>query len=507
MSSENDPLLPQNEPAPEILGSGNKRVKGSEEILYSEHIHEEANDHDSRSIQSENSVSRYALNKLGPLITIVVFFILAVLFLTPGITDREPQPLKPQPAKTIADRVYDILDGTPLIDGHNDLAIFLRYAYGNKLHTKKFLDKFEKGGLELNVDLPRLKSGQVGGAFWSAFVQCPDNASNDFSDGEYATAVSETLQQIDVIRRLQTDFSTSFTAAGTPLAAALDNFHSSKSLISPISIEGLHQVPQTAAMSTLRLYYSLGVRAATLTWNCHNAFADAAMISSNRSSHVAPYHRGGLTSLGRQVITEMNRLGMLVDISHTSYWTQKAVLSNNTSAAPVIFSHSSAFSLCQHPRNVHDDVLDLVKETGSLVMINFTPGFISCLPPPDQLTLPQFYEGNNTIHQVVRHVMYVGERIGYDHVGLGSDFDGMGAENPIGLDGVDKFPALIGELLKSGVSDQDAAKVAGGNLLRVWKQADAVAKDMQSNGVQEGEDEVAGLPFGMMTEYFGMDRI
>ncbi len=378
-----------------------------------------------------------------------------------------------------------------MIDGHNDLAIFIRGHYKNKLHTREFTDKFENGGLAENVDLPRLRKGQAGGAFWSAFVACPDHAGDDFSDEEYSTAVAHTLSQLDLVRRLQAQYSGNFTSATTPLSGQLENFHASKKLISPISLEGLHQIPQSAPLSTLRLYYALGVRAATLTWNCHNAFADAALISTWNGTTVAPYHRGGLTSAGREVIREMNRLGMLIDISHTSYWTQKAVLSNNTSVAPVIYSHSSAFSLCPHPRNVHDDILELVKTTGSLVMINFSPGFISCLPPANETVLPEFYEKNNTLHQVARHVVYVGQKIGYDYVGLGSDFDGMGELTPRGLDGVDKYPALIAELLKMGVSDRDAGKIAGGNLIRVWEKADGIARKLQRETL-EGEDEVSG---------------
>jgi len=493
--TERDPLLPRNESAPEISANGAPKTKTSEEISYphenSRYLDEEWIDDDEeqdvRSISS-TAAAKSAINTIGSIFTIVVFISLAITMLGPYIRERVPT----GPGRTIEERVSKILDGTPLIDGHNDLAIFIRGMYQNKIHTTEFKDKFENGGMEYDVDLPRLRSGQVGGAFWSAFVVCPENASEDFSDENYATAVSHTLSQIDLIQRLQAEYPTNFTSATTSLSTSLTNFHSKKSLISPISIEGLHQVPQSAPLSTLRLYYSLGVRAATLTWNCHNAFADAALIYSQGKSTPAPYHRGGLTPAGRAVIQEMNRLGMLVDISHTSYWTQKAVLSNKTSAAPVIFSHSSAFALCPHPRNVHDDILDLVKETKSLVMINFTPDFISCLPPPNSTVLPEFYAKNNTLHQVARHVVYVGERIGYDYVGFGSDFDGMGELTPEGLDGVDKFPDLVGELLKMGVSDKDAAKVVGGNLLRVWETAEAIAKSLQHKDLQEGEDEVSG---------------
>jgi membrane dipeptidase len=502
---EIDPLLPQNEPAPEIQGRGFSRYSGYEGIQplpeYKEQPKQweevrqaqpgypgEEDEDDTQSTSMESTKS--ALNKIIGLFSIVVFMGFVIALLSPRVTDQEPIPVPKRP-QSIEERVSAILHHTPLIDGHVDLAIFIRGRYANKLHTQEFKEKFENGSMEANVDLPRLRKGKVGGAFWSAFVVCPEHASDDFSDEEYASPVAHTLSQIDLLRRLQAEYAGDFTFATTPLSRQLANFHASRSLISPISIEGLHQIPQSAPLSTLRLYHALGVRAATLTWNCHNAFADAALISTRNGTHVAPYHRGGLTSAGREVIREMNRLGILVDISHTSYWTQKAVLSNHTSAAPVIYSHSSAFALCPHPRNVHDDILELVKQTGSLVMINFSPGFISCLPPPDESVLPEFYEKNNTLHQVARHVVYVGEKIGYDFVGLGSDFDGMGELTPKGLEGVDKYPDLIAELLKMGVSDADAAKVAGQNLIRVWGKADGIARKLQRETL-EGEDAVSG---------------
>jgi membrane dipeptidase len=495
-----DPLLPSNPPAPEIRGYGYSSGKETfpdttslDPQLFarqnSDADQEEGGHDEDEDDSPSSSTATSALSSLGSIFAIVVFFAFIVLLLSPESQDDKPVPSPKRPT-TIDERVSAILDGTPLIDGHNDLAIFIRAAYKNKLHGK-FKDKFTNGGLEADVDLPRLREGKVGGAFWSAFVVCPEDASDNFSDETYATEVFHTLSQIDLIRRIQSQYPTDFTFATTPLSSALTNFHATKALISPISIEGLHQIPQSAPLSTLRLYHALGVRAATLTWNCHNAFADAALISSRGKTTVAGYHRGGLTPAGRDVVREMNRLGILVDISHTSYWTQKAVLSNGTSEAPVIFSHSSAFALCAHPRNVEDDILDLVKETKSLVMINFSPGFISCLPPPNSSVLPDLYEKNNTVHQVARHIIYVGEKIGYDYVGLGSDFDGMGDLTPRGLEGVNKYPNLVAELLNNGVSDHDAAKVVGGNLLRVWRTVDSVAKSLQEK-ILEGEDEVSG---------------
>jgi membrane dipeptidase len=502
--SELDPLLPRNPPAPEISGYGYSKSRNSAEVTYEESPpsyqdadrREEHNEDDSASTQSTSTKS--ALRGICSIFAFVMFIaFLSSIFLSGGIDDKwggnppYPKPVPGNPSHSITERVDKILRDTPLIDGHDDLAIFLRFAYKNHLHTDKFRKDFREGGMKMHVDLPRLKKGKVGGAFWSAFVPCPKNASWDFSDQVYGESVSTTLAQIDLIRRLQAIYPDVFSPPTLKSSQALSFFHDKKSLVSPISIEGLHQISQTSPASTLRVYHTMGVRAATLTWNCHNAFADAALIPSNETGKTipAPPHRGGLTPAGRKLIKEMNRAGMLVDLSHTSYWTQKAVLTENTSRAPVMFSHSSAFTICQHPRNVHDDILDLVKATNSIVMINFTPEFISCLPPPDPSVLPEFYPQNNTLHQVARHVVYVGERIGYDHVGFGSDFDGT-FMTPKGLDGVDKFPDLVAELLRMGVSDADASKIVGGNILRVWRAVEHVSKKMFDEGVLEMEDEV-----------------
>ena len=180
---------------------------------------------------------------------------------------------------------------------------------------------------------------------------------------------------------------------------------------------------------------------------------------------------------------------MLVDLSHVSKQTMLDVLGARGSVAPVIFSHSSAYALCPHPRNVQDDVLQLVKKTNSIVMVNFSPDFISCLPSASDTGIPEFYPPNATLHQAARHVTYIGDLIGYDHVGLGSDFDGIG-ETPKGLDDVSKFPDLVIELLKMGVSYRDAAKVVGLNILRVWGDVEKQAAKMQKDGVLPAQDTI-----------------
>jgi len=263
-------------------------------------------------------------------------------------------------------------------------------------------------------------------------------------------------------------------------------------IISPLGVEGLHQIGNSIA--NLRAYHGLGARYVTLNHNCPNRYADAAVWEG--PARKAPSFWGGVSPAGRAVVAEMNRLGMLVDLSHTSAETMADVLAGTDrdggwdgSRAPVIFSHSSAYALCPHPRNVPDSVLRLVARRRSLVMVNFAPDFVSCVATDDPSGLPAFYPPNSTLAHVATHILYIGGLIGFDHVGLGSDFDGIGT-TPEGLGDVSKYPDLVAELLRRGVSDEDAAKVVGGNLLRVWKEADEVALKMQAEGVLPLEDEI-----------------
>jgi membrane dipeptidase len=195
----------------------------------------------------------------------------------------------------------------------------------------------------------------------------------------------------------------------------------------------------------------------------------------------------------------MNRIGMIVDLSHVSANTMRDVLGGSPdwdgSIAPPIFSHSSAYSVCPHPRNVPDDVLQLVKQRNSVVMVNFAPNFVSCVTNPENPEgLPKFFPANSTLEHVVTHIVYIGSLIGYEHVGLGSDFDGI-PTTPKGLEDVSKFPDLVAELLRRGVSDEDAAKVVGGNVLRVWRDVENVAREMQNAGEQPLEDKLPKREF------------
>lgn len=284
-------------------------------------------------------------------------------------------------------------------------------------------------------------------------------------------------------------------------------------MISPVAIEGLHQIGDSFA--NLRLYHQLGVRYATLNWNCHNPFSDAAVLTfmNNGSSVASSPFWGGVSLKGRSLVREMNRLGMLVDLSHVSKDTMIDILNGthahgpksdvppeetqwSGSIAPPIFSHSSAYALCPHPRNVPDDILQLVKARNSLVMVNVNPDFISCTAPPEGSapdTLPALDEAHNTIEQVVKHILHIGNLIGFDHVGIGTDFDGISG-TPRGLEDAGAMPELVKQLLEAGVSGVDAGKIAGRNLLRVWQAVDEVAAKMAKKGVLPVEDEVVGWP-------------
>ena len=243
----------------------------------------------------------------------------------------------------------------------------------------------------------------------------------------------------------------------------------------------------------------------TLTHNCHNKYADAAIetTSSNTMVKATPYW-GGVSEQGQKLVQEMNRIGMLVDLSHVSTDTMLDVLGGRPekwsgSAAPVMFSHSSAYSLCPHPRNVPDDVLKLVKKTNSIVMVNFSPDFVSCVESNSSSGIPDLYPKNATLQQVVRHITHIGDLIGYDHVGIGSDFDGI-MDTPTGLEDVGRFPDLVAQLLKHGVNDDDVAKVVGRNIIRVWGDTEKTAKHMQGLGILPAEDDV-GNNMGMKLHF------
>ncbi len=399
-------------------------------------------------------------------------------------------------ARADYDRVARVLKQTPLIDGHNDLPWELRERFKGQLAALDL--KSDTSGLArapaqppLMTDILRLRKGMVGAQFWSVWVPV---------DVPGAEAVQTTLEQIDLVKRLTARYPADLEIAYT--AADVRRIHRAGKIASLIGIEGGHQINNS--LGVLRQMYDLGARYMTLTHVRTTGWADAATD--------APRHRG-LTPFGEEVVREMNRLGMLVDLSHVSPDTMRAALA--VTAAPVIFSHSSARALVDHPRDVPDDILTLVAANGGVVMVNFAPSYVSEArrrweadrsaeiarydsPPYGGLYIGQperakaaleTWEREHpkpvvTLEQVADHIEHVRTVAGIDHVGIGSDFDGI-PEGPRGLEAVDKYPALLVELMRRGWSDADVAKLAGENVLRVMAACEHIAAGLRARPPSE----------------------
>ena len=390
-----------------------------------------------------------------------------------------------------AARVHRVLEKTPLIDGHNDLPWEIRDRFGSvdKLDLSKDTLKLplkEKDDTPLMTDIPRLRAGQVGGQFWSVWIS-PSVTG--------AAAIKMTLEQIDIVKSMAARWPKDFEMAYT--ADDIVRAHRAGRVASLIGIEGGHQIDNSLAM--IRQMYAAGARYITLTHALNNDWADSATDT--------PKHHG-LTAFGKVLVHEMNRAGMLIDLSHVSAETMKAAL--EVSQAPVMFSHSGARALDDHPRDVPDDVLALVAKNHGVVMVNFAPQYVSeerakwesdrsaekarfNAPPFGGYYIGQPERAKQalaewdakhprplvTIAMVTDHIEHIRKVCGVDCTGIGSDFDGI-PTTPQGLDGVDKFPLLLQELARRGWSDEDLAKVAGGNILRVMRGAEATAKKLQA---------------------------
>ncbi len=372
-------------------------------------------------------------------------------------------------------RVDQILARTPLIDGHNDLPWQLRERAGLQLDALRIDVDTRHLDPPLMTDLPRLREGRAGGVFWSVWV--PPSLPGP-------EAVLMTLEQIDVVRQL-CDLYPDLVLATT--ADEVTRAHADGRIASLIGMEGGHSIGDS--LGALRVMYAAGARYMTLTHWKNTTWADAATDD--------PQHEG-LAPFGEDVVREMNRLGMLIDLSHVSADTMRDAL--RVTEAPVIFSHSGAFAVNPHPRNVPDDVLDLVKANGGLVMVDYLPSYVSDevrLHDVERVTEQKRQEmlhlgdprgvaaamaawdaahptPEATLGQVADHLDHVRRRIGAEHAGLGSDFDGMG-DTPVGLEDVAHVPDLLVELLRRGWTEAEVAGVAGANLLRVMRGAERVA--------------------------------
>jgi membrane dipeptidase len=364
-------------------------------------------------------------------------------------------------AALVADAQNDLLTRAraihkqvPLIDGHNDYPWALRGLDPGRDFSKAEISKPVPA---LMTDIPRLRQGGVGGQFWSVYVP---------STMQGKEAVRATLEQIDIVHRMTKQWPETFEMAYT--AADVERSFKAGRIGSLIGIEGGHSID--SSLATLRMMFALGARYMTLTHSANVPWADASP---------GPPVLGGLSKFGEEVVREMNRLGMLVDLSHVSPDTMEDAL--RVTAAPIIFSHSSAKALCNVHRNVPDHVLQLVAKNGGVVMVTFVPGFISQAvadydaKPAAERTQPA---PRATLSQVADHIDHIRKVAGIDHIGLGGDFDGISSVIQ-GLEDVSTYPALSAELLKRGYKDDDLKKILGLNVLRVMRQVEKVAAGLQ----------------------------
>jgi membrane dipeptidase len=373
-------------------------------------------------------------------------------------------------------RARRILERTPLIDGHNDLPWALRQGHGSDPHAVDLSTNLD-ATTNLHTDIPRLRAGGVGGQFWSVYVPA------SLTPVEAAKA---TFEQIDVVRRMVAAHPDVFELATT--AEDVVRIHRAGRIASLMGIEGGYSIDDSLGL--LREFHEAGVRYMTLTHSRTTTWADSATD--------APRH-GGLSPFGEEVVREMNRLGMLVDLSHVSEETMLDAM--RVSDAPVIFSHSSARGVTDHPRNVPDAVLRMMPEDGGVVMVTFVPGFISetfrawsagraaeqarlgALEPGDPTAVRagmDAWDAANPVPEtgiadVVAHIQHVRDVAGIDHVGIGGDFDGV-PRLPTGVEGVDAYPRILAALMERGWSEADIRKLAGENVLRVMRATEGVAR-------------------------------
>lgn len=344
---------------------------------------------------------------------------------------------------------------TPLIDGHNDYPWALRGLDPGRDFSKA---EISTPVPSLMTDIPRLRQGGLGAQFWSVYT--PSTMTGQ-------EAVRVTLEQIDIVHRMTKRWPETFEMAYT--AADVERSFKAGRIGSLIGMEGGHSIDNSLA--TLRMFYALGARYMTLTHNGNLRWADAAADKPAV---------GGLSKFGEEVVREMNRMGMLVDLSHVSSDTMEDAL--RVSEAPVIFSHSSARAICNVPRNVPDNVLQLTAKNGGVVMVTFVPGFISQAVADFDAKPEAERKGQAptkaTLAQVADHIDHIRKVAGIDHIGLGGDFDGI-TQVVEGLEDVSKYPALTAELIKRGYKDEDIKKILGLNVLRVMRQAEAVAARLQ----------------------------
>ncbi|KAK8395093.1 hypothetical protein O3P69_006086 [Scylla paramamosain] len=394
--------------------------------------------------------------------------VVLVLGAAAGVGVGVPLALRVDPGAALPQRIASarmLLRDSPLIDGHNDLPWNIRKFMHNKLHSFNFTAELKKlrpwsRSSWSHTDLPRLREGMVGAQFWVSYVPCESQRLN---------AVQLTIEQIDLIKRLIEQYPEDLKLATS--ADELEEAFREGRIASLIGVEGGHAIQNS--LGVLRALRDLGVRYMTLTHTCSTPWAECAR--ARETDEEDPNSPRGLTQFGKTVVREMNRLGLLVDLSHVSQATMREAL--EVSRAPVIFSHSSVYAICKNPRNVPDDILQRVASNGGVVMVSFYNQFLTC-------------SEQATISDVIEHINHVRKVAGVEHVGIGADFDGINML-PEGLGDVSGYPQLFAELLGDPAwSEDDLRKLAGQNLLRVMRRAEQVRRELQEQGMKPYEEEM-----------------
>ncbi len=381
---------------------------------------------------------------------ILVSLLLGILFSLSGPCQAdESAETKPDSKKavTVSPKAAEVHYSGMLFDGHNDLPWMVR-DIGNSSFDNLDIAKDQP---KLHTDIQRLKQGGVKAQFWSVYVPASTDATGD--------ALSQTLHQISIVKSMMKRYPETFEMAST--ADDIERIVKSGKIASMMGVEGGYSIEND--IGNLHRLYDEGCRYMTLTHSKSLSWADSATDTPRVN---------GLSDFGREVILEMNRMGMLVDLSHVSPATMKASLA--VTKAPVIYSHSSAHAINNHPRNVPDDVLPLVAVNGGVIMVNFFSGFIA---PTESLKKDK--EATGTIYDVVDHIDHLVKHCGVDHVGIGSDYDGV-PRLPDQLESVATYPRITQLLLDRGYDRESIHKILGGNVMRVLRAAEKVSAEMKA---------------------------
>jgi len=422
-------------------------------------------------------VNEIAMNHHPTSNRLVIKTLVITLCLSAGMTPPRIALAAERPKVVVTAAAEKIHAAGFVFDGHNDLPWALRTDFASSFDQANISGHVPK----LHTDIPRLRQGNVGAQFWSVYV--PASTIND------GKALATTIEQIELVKGMVKRYPETFELART--VSDIERIQKQGKIASLMGVEGGHSIEDS--IENLRRLHRLGAGYMTLTHSDTLAWADSA-------TDEARHH--GLTEFGAEIVQEMNRLGMLVDLSHVSDETMRDTL--NVTTAPVIFSHSSARQIADHPRNVPDDILKQVKQNGGVVMVNFYSGFVH---PESARKRANMFQVNRelrakfpleadykaarkrwdtehpiepgSVHDVVDHIDHIAKIAGIDHVGIGSDYDGITLV-PTQLDDVSTYPVITQELLNRGYTAEQIHRFMSGNILRVMREAEAVASKIQS---------------------------